>query len=163
MSTFGSTTSGGSTSALATQAYYVQYQMGAVSGSSTSMSWYIASSAGSNLKFALYSDNAGAPGTVIASVTGSVGAATGWVTLNWATAVDVTANAYYWLAARAETATTSAYYRTGTFPGGRVTVTYASFPADNPTFETSYTTRSYAAYVTYTEAAGNPHYAYMQQ
>jgi hypothetical protein len=142
-------------------------QMGANSGDCTSLSWYIASSAGSNVKAALYADSATAPTTVLGSDEEAVNTTTEWKTFTLASSVAVTGSAWYWFAARAETATTNVYFATvAAADGGRIGtgVSYATFPAASPSFTTAYTTRLYSAYATYTEAAaGNPYYAYRQQ
>ena len=154
--TFGETGTGGNTSPISTQGYYMQAQMGANSGTCTSLSWYIASSAGSNVKAALYADASTLPTTVLGSVAQAVNTTTEWKTFTLASSVAVTGSALYWFAARAETVTTNVYFATvGAANGGRIatTVSYATFPAASPSFTTAYTTRLYSAYATYTETA----------
>jgi hypothetical protein len=157
MATFGknTTTGAGAVSAASGATFYMRIQMGAVSGTATSISWYTASTAGSNIKFALYADASTLPTTVLGSGTGSVSTTTGWNTINLSSSVAVTASTWYWIGVRAATATTNVYYATvAAANAGRSTTTYAAFPAASPTFNASYTTRDYAAYVTYTEDSG---------
>lgn len=165
--TFGETGTGGNTSPISTNAYYIRAQMGANSGDCTSLSWYIASSAGSNVKAALYADASTLPTTVLGSVAQAVNTTTEWKTFTLSSSIAVTGSAWYWFAARAETATTNVYFATvAAADGGRTTSTipYADFPTTSPSFSAAYTTRLYSAYATYTEAAaGNPYYAYRQQ
>jgi hypothetical protein len=153
MSTFGDANTTGSASDINAYGYYVQYQMGAVGGSCTSMSWYLNASSSINVKFALYADSGSTtPSTALATKTGVIPSGTAWLTLTWDSPVAVTGSALYWLSIRAEAAS-YAYYGALTPNAGRVVVTYAAFPGASPTFNTTYTTRSYHAYCTYTETA----------
>jgi hypothetical protein len=158
--TFGDSGTTGSTSSIgATGAIFaMRFQSGsdAAGASATTMSWYIASSAGSNLKFALYSDSGTAPTNVLASASGSIGIETKWVTLTFGTPYTLAASTWYWFAVLGDADTTNIYYADSTSlnAGKDVTFTYASFPV-NP-FEgltTTYTVRLYHAYVTYTLAS----------
>jgi hypothetical protein len=114
MATFGknTTTGAGAVSAASGATFYMRIQMGAVSGTATSISWYTASTAGSNIKFALYADASTLPTTVLGSGTGSVSTTTGWNTINLSSSVAVTASTWYWIGVRAATATTNVYYAT---------------------------------------------------
>lgn len=151
MATFGITTTGGSTSALVTLSYFMRAQMGSVGGSCSSISWYMGSSAGSNVKMALYADSGTAPTTVLGNGTLAINTTTEFKTLTFSSPINLVANTWYWFAVQAETATTNVYYRTTTSTlAWRTGDNYSTFPIDNPTLNTSYTVRGYAAYGTYT-------------
>lgn len=67
----------------------------ASSGTVTSMSMYL-TSGGQNMKFILYGDSAGYPGTLLGK-TASFANASGWNTQNLITPVAITGGATYWL------------------------------------------------------------------
>ena len=157
--TFGNTdTTAGSTAVISNPTGFVwgmQFttSAGADGGSATSMTWKLSSSAGTNLKFALYGDSGDAPASLLASGTGSMGATAASITINFTTPYVLSGSTKYWMLGTGDTDTTLCTYTdtTSQNSGRRLAADgYTAFPSDPFSgFTSTYTVRLYQVYTTY--------------
>lgn len=158
MPTFGDTTSGGDEFPCSGDRALMDRFAISENGTADSISVFFGASSGSgaNAKGLIYTDSAGAPGTLVAaSVAGAVGAGGGWVTMNLAGESLSTGN--YWLGA--VTSDFQPYFgedASGSAPDvvmANGTLSYATPPGTWPGTDASYTT-GLNVYVTYSTGGG---------
>ena len=118
-----------------------------------------------NIKLAIYSDNAGAADALLASTTGYVNATDSWFAISFPQ-TSVSAGSYYWLAHCVE----GNYTPYAISSGGTAkykSVLYSSFTFPNPAGSSGWTddtwTFAHAGWGAEGGAAGNPMFAYAQQ
>jgi hypothetical protein len=131
-----------------------RFQMGGQSGTVTSISVYVASpisaSANNQFQVAIYSDNAGAPGTLIASSSSQALVGNSWNTVS--ISASVTPNTYYWLCYNtnglAANANDEVYDSTGGSYAYLTPLTFGTWPTNfgTPSGTASYYVSIYATY-----------------
>lgn len=128
---------------------------------SVSLNFTVAATA--NFKCSIYASAAGAPTTVLGSATVVTNPGTGTVTFTFGTPVSVTLGTQYWVAWHSDASSgTASAYSTGS-PGLSGAVSYASFPATNPTGLSATSAAVFIANITPTAAVNAPFVAEPQQ
>jgi hypothetical protein len=105
----------------------------AYSGTVTSTGVVGGASTTGNMKCAIYADNAGVPGAVLASAVSSVSAIVGTNVFTFSPGVAITKGVQYWIAATEDNGTGLWTSNTASTIAVTSTVAYASFPQSNPT------------------------------
>jgi hypothetical protein len=145
----------GTGGALNTSRSYAQSVTPSASGTLTSISVYLGASAGSPKKInvAIYTDNAGNPGALLASGTAQVSVANAWNTVP--ISHSFTAGVTYWLAVRNDTNMSSpVLYYLASGPAAAYSTCIVSGPAFDSTWQVTGTaTGGMAIYGTYTASA----------
>lgn len=154
---FGLTTVGSITDTNEAGTYeMVRYQTGASAGATTSISAFIGSATvdaapNNKIKLALYSDNAGTPGTLLATATEGI-ITTGWNTLPISATLSPATN--YWLAFIMNGTSGSAgnlSYNNGGTSCWRVQTYASGFPSSNPPCTAG--TQAFSMYATFASSA----------
>lgn len=149
MPSLGYTTVGGTSVGLgANFLVYFKFTAGS-SFTASELHLYGSTSSGAKVTLGIYSDNAGAPGTLLGE-TGEValGSSAGWVTAALDSGVSITNGTAYWLALNANQSYTLYYDTNSTFPEGYFSSTYTagSLPSTAPGYTQAQTNEEFSIY-----------------
>ncbi|HKX24595.1 MAG TPA: hypothetical protein VJM46_05125, partial [Candidatus Saccharimonadales bacterium] len=122
----------------------------------------VAGSPNNQVKVAVYSDSAGAPGTLLssASAPATVATAGAWTTVSLGSTVTLAPNTNYWFGFNVNSSSTQYAYQNGAAStGAYVAMTFTNnFPASfgTPSSTSAIQYSIYGAYITVTESSGTP-------
>ena len=110
----------------------------AYSGTVTSVGVVVNVTPGGNMKCAIYADNAGSPGVVLASATTSVTTVSGTNVFTFSPGATIVKGVVYWIAACCDTNGGSwQYAAAGGSLGASAPATYSTFPQNSPAISTN--------------------------
>ena len=118
-----------------------------VSGTVSTVTVPVAAASTANIKCAIYASSGGAPTTVLGTATPIAAPGIGTATFTFGTPVSVTQGTQYWVAYNADT-TSGSFGASVTSIGVGGVITYASFPANNPTGLSALAAAAFTVYIT---------------